>query len=605
MSGLPDLFRRAVGTVLVASFALLMGLPLADALGRAGGFHLPGSAELVQVLTLWLTFAGGLAAAAARQHLTLSTAAWIGDGLPGRAARWLASALSAGVAAVLAWAAWQVVQANRAEGRILEIGLPAWTLDLMMPLALAAMALVFAWHAARGWRGRLAGLLAIPLAFAPALMTSGQAAVAYVLAGLAALSLLAGTPIFVAMAGVALALFFAQGAPVAAVPAEVYRLVASPTLPAIPLLAGAGYVLAESGASARLVRCFRAWVGFLPGGMAVMAAAVCAVFTTFTGGSGVTIVALGGLLYPMLREDGYGEGFSLGLVTASGSLGLLLPPSLPVILYALVASGRDQAVSADRLFLAGLAPGLLLLALTAAYGILAGRRIRPPTPFHLREALAATWAAKWELLLPVLILGLFTSGRTTMLETAACALAYAIAAECFLARDIHPIRQLPGVLLKASALMGAVLMLLSVAMGLTAWLVDAQVPDALLAWTQAHVHSRLLFLLALNVLLLVLGSVLEIYSAIVVLAPIVAPLGATFGIHPVHLGVIFLANLELGFLLPPAGLNLFLASSRFGTPLPRLYRHVLPFLVILGGGLLLITYAPALSLALPRWLGKG
>jgi len=307
----------------------------------------------------------------------------------------------------------------------------------------------------------------------------------------------------------------------------------------------------------------------------------------------------------MLRKDGYSEGFSLGLVTASGALGLLLPPSLPVILYSVVASSRDQVVPADQLYLAGLIPGLLLVALTAAYGILVGRRqARTRTCFSWKEAWAATWAAKWELLLPVVIIGLFASGRATMLETAAGALAYTIVAECFITRDLHLVRDLPRVLLKASALMGAVLILLSVAMGLTSYLVDAQVPDALLAWTRIHVHSRLVFLLALNALLLVLGSVLEIYSAIIVLAPIIAPIGATFGVDPVHLGIIFLANLELGFLLPPVGLNLFLASSRFGVPLPRLYRHVVPFLVILGAGLLLITYVPGLSMALPHWLGR-
>jgi len=333
---------------------------------------------------------------------------------------------------------------------------------------------------------------------------------------------------------------------------------------------------------------------------------VCALFTTFTGGSGVTIIALGGLVYPMLRKDGYSEGFSLGLVTASGALGLLLPPSLPVILYSIVASSRDTVVPADRLYLAGLVPGLLLIALTAGYGIWVGRKVEGPrSPFTWSEALAATWKARWELLLPLVIIGLFASGRATMLETAAGALAYTIVAECFITRDLHPARDLPRVLLKASALMGAVLILLSVAMGLTSYLVDAQVPDALLAWTRTHVHSRIVFLLALNVLLLVLGSVLEIYSAIIVLAPIIAPMGALYGIHPVHLGIIFLANLEVGFLLPPVGLNLFLSSSRFGIPLPRLYRTVLPFLLILGIGLLLVTYAPELSLTLPRWAGKG
>jgi tripartite ATP-independent transporter DctM subunit len=412
--------------------------------------------------------------------------------------------------------------------------------------------------------------------------------------------------VFVGMGGLALVLFFADGTPVAGVSAEVYRLIASPTLPAIPLLTAAGYVLAESGASSRLVRFFRALFGGMPGGMAVMVAAVCALFTTFTGGSGVTIIALGGLVYPMLREDGYPEGFSLGLVTAAGSLGLLFPPSLPVVLYSVVASSSQQlSVPAESLYLAGLVPGLLLVVLVALYGIRVGRKAatREAEPFSWREVARSLWAAKWELLLPVFVIVLFASGVASMVETAAAACAYAVIVECFVAGDI-PLRRLPGVLLRASALMGAVLLLLSVAMGLTGYLVVAQIPDLVLSWVKVHIHSQMVFLLALNVLLLVLGSVLEIYSAIIILAPLVAPIGVAFGVDPIHLGVIFLANLELGFLFPPVGLNLFLSSSRFGQPLPRLYRHVLPFLAILAVGVLLITYLPSMSLGILKLFGR-
>ena len=402
------------------------------------------------------------------------------------------------------------------------------------------------------------------------------------------------------MGGLALLLFWKDAVPVAAVSAEVYRLIASPTLPAIPLLTAAGYILAEGGASTRLVRFFRALFGWMPGGLAVMVAAVCALFTTFTGGSGVTIIALGGLVYPILRDDGYPEGFSLGLVTAAGSLGLLFPPSLPVILYSVVAS-----VPADSLYIAGLVPGLPARRPDGGVGHPAGAPARRGGPHsgpasQLRELAASFWQAKWELALPVLVIVLFATGFASMVEASAAACAYAAVVECFVTRDIHPFRQLPGVLVKAGALMGAVLILLSVAMGLTSWLVDAQVPTALLDWVKTHVSSPLVFLLVLNVILLVLGSVLEIYSAIVILAPLVAPMGAAFGIDPIHLGVIFLANLELGFLFPPVGLNLFLSSSRFGVPLPKLYRHVVPFLLILGAGVLLITYVPAMSVGPPR-----
>jgi C4-dicarboxylate transporter DctM subunit len=359
-------------------------------------------------------------------------------------------------------------------------------------------------------------------------------------------------------------------------------------------------VLAESHASLRLVRFFRALFGSMPGGVAVLVAAVCALFTTFTGGSGITIMALGGLLYPILRAEKYPEGFSLGLVTASGSLGLLYPPSLPVILYAVVAG-----VPADSLYIAGLLPGTLLVLLVALYGIRVGGKVKAPRQaFSLKEALVSGWAAKWELSVPVLVVVLFATGMATMVEAAAVAFAYAIVIECFVMRDIHPVRELPGVLLKAGVLCGSVLILLASAMGLTSWLVDAQIPMALLAAVQTHIHSPVVFLLVLNLVLLVLGSVLEIYSAIIILAPLIAPIGAAFGINPIHLGVVFLANLELGFLFPPVGLNLFLSSSRFNKPLPELYRHVLPFLLILGIGVLLITYMPWMTTGILGLLGR-
>jgi tripartite ATP-independent transporter DctM subunit len=374
----------------------------------------------------------------------------------------------------------------------------------------------------------------------------------------------------------------------------------SPTLPAIPLLTACGYVMAESQASQRLVRFFRAIFGWMPGGVAVLVAAVCALFTTFTGGSGVTIMALGGLLLPILIKDGYPERFSLGLVTASGSLGLLLPPSLPVILYAVVAN-----VPADSLYLAGLLPGLLLILIVAGYGMHVGRKVEASRQaFSASEALKSFWAARWELSVPMIVVGLFVTGLTTMVEAAAVAFAYAIFVECFITRDIHPFKDLPGVLVKAGVLCGAVLILLSSALGLTSWLVDAQIPDLLLRAVQEHIHSQHMFLLVLNLVLLVLGSVLEIYSAIVILAPLVAPIGAAFGVDPIHLGVVFLANLELGFLFPPAGLNLFLSSSRFGKPLPLLYRTVVPFLLILGAGTLVITYFPQMTVGVLHLLGK-
>ncbi len=589
------------GTVLVVAFLLSMALPLIDVVGRPlGGFFVPGSATYRAQLTLWLAFLGGLLAAREGRHLTLSTAEAIGHAKVRGAARLFASSVAAAVCAVLAFSAWGVVAADRVQGETLAIGLPAWVSECVMPIALALIALRLAWGASERWRGRLIAFGSIGVGFALGLIPMAAHALYLPLLAVIVMAALVGAPVFVAMGGFALVLFFKDAVPVSAVTAEIYRLMVSPTLPAIPLLTACGYVLAESHASTRLVRFFRALFGWMPGGVAVLVAAVCALFTTFTGGSGITIMALGGLLYPILRNDKYPEGFSLGLVTASGSLGLLLPPSLPVILYAVVAN-----VPADSLYLAGLIPGLLLIVLVAAYGIRVGGKVGSPRQsFELREALVSLWQAKWELSVPVMVVALFATGIATMVEAAAVAFAYAIVVECFVTRDIHPIRELPGVLLKAGVLCGAVLILLASALGLTSWLVDAQIPTALLTFVKTHISSPHLFLLVLNVVLLVLGSVLEIYSAIVILAPLVAPIGAAFGIDPVHLGVVFLANLELGFLFPPVGLNLFLSSSRFNKPLPELYRHVVPFLIILGIGVLMITYMPWMTTGILRLLGK-
>ena len=404
---------------------------------------------------------------------------------------------------------------------------------------------------------------------------------------------LLGAPVFVAMAGIAMVLFFRDGGPdaIAAVPTATFNLVSSATLPAIPLLTAAGYVLAEGGAAQRLVRAYKGIFGWMPGGVAIMATFVCALFTTFTGASGVTILALGGLLLPALRREGYPEDFSVGLVTASGSLGLLFPPSLPVILYGVVAQAPI-----DHLFLGGLVPGMLMIVIVAAYGVAVGVRSRAPRErFEPREAASALWAAKWDLGLPTLVVVVVATGFATIVEAAALAAAYSIVVEIFIFRSIHPLRDLPRVLVDAAALVGSVLILLGTALGLTSWFVDAEIPTRLVEWMTSNVRSPALFLLLLNAVLLVLGSVLEIYSAIVVLAPLVAPLGAAYGIEPIHLGVVFLANLELGFLFPPMGLNLFLAASRFGKPLPYMYRKAFPFLLIMSAGVLAITYLPAIT----------
>ena len=592
--------RRLEDATLVAIFAGIVVLPIVEALGRPiRGFNIPGASAYMHHLVLWLSFLGGLVVTRERKHLRLSTAEAIPEGRWRDGVRVFAAGVSAAVCVVLAYASWQVVQVNRINAKTLSIGLPEWVSEMVMPVALALIALRFVWHASERWRGRLVALalapLGVALEWAPTLVENHVwPLVALVLAGA-----LLGAPVFVAMAGVGMLLTVEGGSPASSVAAEVYRLVASPAMPAIPLLTACGYILAESKAAERLVRFFKALFGWMPGGVAVLVAGVCALFTTFTGGSGVTIIALGGLAYGILREDGYPTGFSLGLITASGSLGLLFPPSLPVILYSVVTSqpGAGTSVSARDLFIAGLVPGMLLLVLVAAYGVWVGRKLdteRPP--FDIGELARATWASKWELSVPVLVLVLFMGGFASIVEASAAAAAYSVLVVCFITRDIHLVRELPAILVKAGVVVGAVLILLSAAMGLSGYLVLEQIPDQILAFVESHIDQRWVFLLVLNALLLVLGSVLEIYAAIVILPPIIAPLAVHYGIDPVHMGIIFLANIELGFLLPPVGLNLFLSSSRFDRPMSELYRHVVPYLFILGTGVLLITYVPAMSL---------
>ncbi|RMD93954.1 MAG: TRAP transporter large permease subunit [Calditrichaeota bacterium] len=397
-----------------------------------------------------------------------------------------------------------------------------------------------------------------------------------------------GMPLYAVLGGAALLLFYSAQIPIAAVPAETYRIVTQPVLPSIPLFALAGSVLANGGSPRRLIRLVRAWTDWLPGGPAISTVAGCALFTALTGASGVTILALGGLLLPILLAAGYSKKFSLGLLTASGSVGLLFPPSLPVILY-----GVYGHVPIDRLFLYAFVPGILLVVILALFSIFTGKKAKKPVQaFNWTEAWQATWRAKGDLVLPVLILvGLF-GGFMTLVETAAFTALWAILLETVFHRHLDVRKKLPETILEAAVLVGALLIVLGMALGLVSYLVDAQIPLKATAWVKQVIHSRLLFLLALNGMLLLVGALMDIFSAIVVVVPLIVPMGIAFGVDTIHLGIIFLANLELGYLTPPVGMNLFLSSLRFNQPLIKIWQTVVPFLIIFAIWVLLITYVP-------------
>jgi C4-dicarboxylate transporter DctM subunit len=406
-----------------------------------------------------------------------------------------------------------------------------------------------------------------------------------------------GVPVFAILGAIALYLFHGAGIDSSAVIIELARLASLPSLVAIPLFTFAGYVLAESGAPRRLVALAEALFGWLPGGVAVAGLCACALFTAFTGASGVTIIALGGLIHPLLTKQGYPERFSLGLISTTGSLGLLFPPSLPIILYALVGK-----LSVDQLFAASALPGLLILATLSAYCVVTARRQGiKRLSFSSRAVLTAARDAAFEIPLPFLIIGGIYGGFFTASEAAAVMAVYVIVSEVLVYKDV-PFSKLPEIVRESMILVGAILIVLGCALGLTNYMIDAEIPTRIFEWLHGRVSSAWGFLALLNVFLLVVNMV-EIFSAIVIVVPIIVPVATQYGIDPVHLGALFLLNLELGYMTPPLGLNLFLASRRFDKPLPDLYRAVAPFWLLLAAALAAVTYIPELSLWLPRTLG--
>lgn len=401
-----------------------------------------------------------------------------------------------------------------------------------------------------------------------------------------------GAPIFAVFSAFALSAFYFSGVELSAVSVEIYRLASAPTILTIPLFTFAGYVLAESKAPVRLLRLSQAMIGWLPGGVAIVCLFVCAFFTAFTGASGVTIIALGGLLYPILIEEGYSEKFSLGLITTCGSLGLLFPPSLPIILYGIIAK-----VDIDDLFLAGLVPGIILMVILGGYSVIKARKgSGPRRSFSMKELSGACWEARYELPLPIFVLGGIYGGFVTATEASALSAFYALIINCFVTKDISPTRDLPRVITESLTLVGAILLILCCALGMTNYLVDEEVPMKILEAMRTFITNKWIFLLVLNVFLLIVGCLMDIFSAIVVVVPLILPIAEQFGVNPLHLAIVFLTNLEIGYITPPVGINLFISSFRFNRPVLELYRVSIPFLFLMILALLIITYIPWFTL---------
>ncbi len=401
-----------------------------------------------------------------------------------------------------------------------------------------------------------------------------------------------GAPLFLIIGAFALLGFAVSGIDASAVIINLYSIAENPVLIAIPLFTFAGYVLAESNSPRRLVNVAQAFFGWMPGGLAIVVLVTCAFFTAFTGASGVTIVALGGLLYPALIKELYPERFSLGLVTASGSIGLLFPPSLPIILYGLISK-----VDIDKLFLAGIIPGIILLLFLGIYSIFVGVKAKVPrVPFSWRNIATTSRAAAWEMPLPLVIVGGIYGGIFTATEAAAVTAFYVLVVEVFIYKDLKLTTDIPRVMKESMLLVGAILAIVGTALGLTNYLIDAEVPQKLFELVRATITSPTTFLLILNGFLIIVGMMMDIFSAILVVVPLIIPVAMQFGINPIHLGIIFLTNLEIGYLTPPVGLNLFLSSLRFHKPILHITRAVLVFIVLELVALMLITYIPELSL---------
>ena len=582
-------------------FILLVALPFSDLLIReifkpifSGFTKIPASQTLVSHLTLLIGFSGAIIASRDDKLLSLSNYSLFDVNQKGyiiSASRWLAIFIT--LLLFIGSIDLVMVELSFSQYAYIAPYLPRWLFQSAMPIGFLVILIHLLYKIGDGILSK-EGLVAITFAFAFLIFHDfirESSLIIYFSAAALIISIIKGAPIFIILSGFGILFFWYDYVPISAVIAESYRIVVSPHLATIPLFTLAGYFLAESKASDRLINVFKACFGWLPGGTPVIVLLICGFFTALTGGSGVTILALGGLLFPMLYKDGYKKNFSLGLITASGSIGLLFPPSLPLILY-----GVTAGISIKSIFLAGIIPGVFLIVILSIWSYLSGdaKKIQI-SDFDGAAALKICWETKWELLIPLIVLYGIFGGHAKLVETAAFTVVYVFIIETFVYKDIK-LNDSFRIIISCATLVGGVLIIIGSAMGLTSYMVDAQIPMSILSFMKEIIHSKYVFLILLNIFLLIIGCLMDIFSAIIIVVPLIAPLGIHYGVDPIHLAIIFIANLELGYLTPPVGMNLFLSAYRFEEKMPVIYKSTLPYFIVLLIAVIVITYFPAMTL---------
>ena len=589
--------NRAIDWLCLFLFLILISFPIFQILGRyISFFSIPASQEIVQHMTLWIGFIGAVIAARSNKLLSVVREPVFDSSTKVNWPKFFVHVFSLSIVFVLSISYLKMIQIGFQYPDYIAPYIPTWFAQAIIPVGLILIWYQMIMTSSTDLKYRV--LLAVISIIPTIILYFWQFPLANPLLlwtkVLFAISLVAfGLPIFILLASLSIFFFLSEPSEwatnydlISTISDSAYRIVVSPTLAAIPIFTLAGYILAESNISERLIRFFKAGLGWLPGSTVLIVVLLCAFFTALTGGSGVTILALGAILYPILIHDGYSKQFSLGIITTAGSLGLLFPPSLPAIIYSVTAG-----INPLELFKQALIPAIFLMSIMFFYGLYKRPKSKTVERFVFKDAFETAKIAKWEIAIPLLIILSLFSGFATLVESAALLVLYVLTVELYIFKDIS-FKNLPKIIIDCSTLVGGVLIILGFAMGFTGYLVDAQIPLKILNFVQSTISSKIIFLLALNILLLIVGCLMDVFSAIIVVVPLIAPLATYFGIDPFHLAIIFIANLELGYITPPVGMNLYLSSYRFEKDMPTIYSATLPFFFIRLIGVILITYIP-------------